>query len=467
MTRRSRNTTANATGRGWYAWWAALAFAFLLTLIILILVATATYWQRRGSLRSGAYARQTVQDLLFANGVDVRIGGSRPWDMHVVDDRDGRLFVDIVASGNIAMGEAYMNGEWYCPRLDVMFTKLLDSKAHYDLASRSGSQQLAWWTYRAMNATINMQSERRAWEVGEKHYDAGNDLFHAMLDARMTYTCGYWERARTLDEAQADKLEMCCRKIGLHLNDGARGPMVVLDIGCGWGSFMEYAAEKYGAKVIGLSVSREQVKWGEERLRGHRRHLSGLLEYRLQDYRDVLKSPYEFGLRFDAVVSIEMIEAVGKKNLDAFFDVAHTCLKPRGVFLLQAIGRMHTYGPPDQWIQKYIFPNGELPALSQIARSIERPGKLFVVEDLQNLGVSYDKTLMAWNANFQRAWHEDMSLREKYGLRFKRMWEYYLLTCAAAFRSRDIQLYQCVLSKGGVTGGVYRRPSLPSSPPSS
>lgn len=448
-----------------------LAAITLLAIVIIILWAIIAH-----TLRDNGRCRRLLEQLIQDRGVDVRVVylndqndgetammmmAGRPWDMYVVHDKDDRLFSDIVASGNLAMGESYMDGKWDCPRLDVMFAHLLRADMDSNAASNSLSQKFKLWCMRSMHAVVNLQSSRRAWEVGEKHYDTGNDLFEAMLDERMVYTCGYWERARNLDEAQRDKLELTCRKIGLHEHDASvHGPMVILDIGCGWGSFMEYAADRYGARVIGLTVSREQVRMGQERLRSRMPHLRGLVEYRLDDYREVLNKPEIYRGRFDAVVSLGMFEHVGQKNHAVFFDVAYVCLKPKGTFLLHTIGTNNPHGVPDRWIRRYVFPNGQLPALSDIAEQCESNERNMVVEDVQNFGNSYDRTLMAWNANFQRAWEMDAELRKKYGSRFKRMWEYYLQTCAAAFRTRRLQLYQCVLSKGGVPGGMYRRPGL-------
>lgn len=420
---------------------AVLVVIFLTVLICVYAVAALRLRTRRSS-------RERIENMLARIGADVRIDGQRPWDMRVLDDDSEDMFARVAATGNLALGEAYMDGRWTTERLDVMFAKLLRARA--DAENKGGWRLQA---LRVRHAVGNLQSPVRAWEVGERHYDVGNDLFAAMLDRRMTYTCGYWERAADLDSAQEDKLELTCRKIGLHEN---RGGMRVLDIGCGWGSFMFYAAEKYDARVVGATVSREQVRMGREHARasGEKR-----VAFLLADYRELLR---EDGHRetYDAVVSLGMFEHVGEKNYDDFVRVAHACLRPRGLLLLHTIGAPERGGIPDQWIRKYVFPNGQLPLLSQIATACEAPRRRLVIEDVHNFGPSYDRTLMAWNANFQRAWRDDAQLRERYGPRFKRMWEYYLQTCAAAFRVRALQLYQCVISKGGVPPPGYARPTL-------
>lgn len=356
---------------------------------------------------------------------DIRLDGARPWDMrlNVPDVADRAL-----SQANLGLGEAYMDGSWDCEALDEFFARLL--RAHVD-------QRVQPWrlVFHALRARLlNLQNMRRAWQVGEAHYDLGNDFYQAMLDPRMTYTCAYWDGAASLAEAQEAKLELTCRKLGL-----APG-MRVLDIGCGWGSFMGYAAEHYGVECVGLTISREQAEWARQRYAGLP------LEFRLQDYREVDE-------RFDRVVSIGMFEHVGRKNHRMFMEVAHRCLDDGGLLLLHTIGKNARGSVPDPWVDRYIFPNGDLPSVGQIGDACDG---LFVVEDLHNFGADYDRTLMAWYRNFEAAWPR---FSARLGERFRRMWRYYLLSCAGAFRSRDIQLWQWVMSRQGVPGG-YRRPSL-------
>jgi len=276
---------------------------------------------------------------------------------------------------------------------------------------------------------FNLQKKARAFQVAEDHYDIGNDLYERMLDKRLTYSCGYWKDAKNLDEAQEAKLDLVCRKIGLKKGDR------VLDIGCGWGSFAIYAAQKYGARVVGVTVSKEQVKLAEERGKGLP------VEFRVQDYRDVNDGPY------DHVISIGMFEHVGPKNYRTYMELVRRVLKPDGLFLLHSIGFKETGAVPDPWIDKYIFPNGLLPSAEQITAAANG---LFILEDCHNFGVYYEKTLLAWYENFKKAWPD---LHAQYGDRFYRMWEFYLLSCAAGFRARDLQLWQLVLSPHGAQGG--------------
>lgn len=275
-----------------------------------------------------------------------------------------------------------------------------------------------------------MQSKSRAYEVGKRHYDIGNDLYKAMLDKRMAYSCGYWRTAKTLEQAQEAKLDMACKKLGLKKG------MRVLDIGCGWGSFVKYAAEKYGVKCVGITVSKEQVKFARDVCKGLP------VEIRLQDYRNLNE-------KFDRIISIGMFEHVGYKNYRPYMKLVNNCLKPDGLFLLHTIGGNVSTSSTDPWINKYIFPNSMLPSAKQVASAYE---KLFVLEDWHSFGDDYGKTLMSWFRNFKKNWWQ---IKDNYNGRFYRMWEYYLLACAGSFRSRRNQLWQIVFSKKGVKGGYH------------
>ena len=358
---------------------------------------------------------------------DIKVGGTRAWDIRFLSDGVPER---VLAAGNLGLGEAYMDGHWECDRLDEFFARVL--RAHLD--EQIDPARLVFHALRAR--LMNRQTARRAWQVGEQHYDIGNEFYEAMLDRRMTYTCGYWSGgAKTLDEAQEHKLDMICRKLGLQPG------MRLLDIGCGWGSLMRFAAERYGVSCVGVTISKEQAEFGAERCKGLP------VEFRLKDYR-------ELDERFDRIASVGMFEHVGPKNYRAYMEVAHRCLADDGLFLLHTIGKNRRNTAPDPWIDKYIFPNGELPTIGQIA---DASGGLFVTEDLHNFGADYDRTLMAWHANFEAAWPR---FAQSMGERFGRMWRYYLMSCAGAFRARDIQLWQWVLSKNGLPGG-YVRPALP------
>ena len=362
------------------------------------------------------FSRRVNELLDLAN---VKVNGSRDWDIHIHDDR---FYKRVLAEGSLGLGESYMDNWWDANSLDQLFCKILEA----DLESKVKVSSLIWLFLQSK--LFNLQSMRRAFQVGEKHYDTGNDLFSRMLDKRLTYTCGYWKNATNLDQAQEDKLDLVCRKIGLKENQH------VLDIGCGWGSFIKFAAERYGARATGITISKEQA----EHVRENCKNLP--VEVRLQDYR-------ELNEEFDHIISLGMFEHVGHKNYKMYMKVASRCLKENGLFLLHTIGTNRTRHSPDPWINKYIFPNGVLPSMKDISMAFD---KYFVLEDFHSFGPDYDKTLMAWFQNFDSNWKD---LRDKYGDRFYRMWKYYLLGCAGAFRARNIQLWQLVLSKNGVAGG--------------
>ncbi|OGG78477.1 cyclopropane-fatty-acyl-phospholipid synthase [Candidatus Kaiserbacteria bacterium RIFCSPLOWO2_01_FULL_52_12b] len=367
-----------------------------------------------------ASARMFVENLL--KKADVTIGGNRPQDITVHDEC---LFNRVIRYGTLGLGESYMDGWWDANALDVFIHRVLTARL-----DRAVESNIASFFMFVKSVLFNRQSRSHSFEVGEAHYDLGNDLYEAMLDKRMVYTCGYWKYATTLDEAQEAKLNLVCKKISLKRGDR------ILDIGCGWGSFAKYAAEKYGASVIGITVSVEQAALARELCKG----LS--VEIRVQDYREVRE-------QFDHIVSLGMFEHVGYKNYRNYFDMARRCLKDDGLFLLHTLGGNNSVRSGELWMEKYIFPNGMLPSIAQIGKTIER---VFVMEDWHNFGIDYDKTLLAWFKNFDAAWPK---LREKYGDRFYRMWKYYLLSCAGAARAREMQLWQIVLSKNGVPGG-YR-----------
>ncbi len=274
----------------------------------------------------------------------------------------------------------------------------------------------------------NQQTRIRSKKVAQEHYDLSPELYESFLDPYNQYTCGYFKDTNNLNEAQEKKLDLICRKLQLSDRDK------VLDIGCGWGGFAKYAAKHYGCHVTGITISDEQAQYARE-------YTQGLpVEIKLIDYRDLSE-------KYDKILVCGMIEHVGYKNYRTFMKVVHNALKDDGLFLLHTMGGNHSVRGTDPWINKYIFPNGMLPSIKQIGKSIEG---LLVMEDWHNFGTNYDKTLMAWFENFHKGWP---NLKDKYGNRFYRMWKYYLLSCAGSFRARRIQLWQIVLSKHGVPDG--------------
>jgi len=363
--------------------------------------------------------RDQAQRLLDHAGV--RLNGDRPFDIQVHDER---LYARVFAQGSVGLGEAYMDGWWDCRQLDELF--------HRILRARLADAIQPWREIPRVLAAkvLNLQTPSRSYRVGEQHYDIGNALYARMLGRYWIYSCGYWREADNLDDAQRDKMDLICRKLGLEPG------MRVLDIGCGWGEMARYMAESYGVEVVGVTISREQVEHGQ-------RICQGLpVDIRLQDYRAVTE-------RFDRIVSVGMFEHVGYKNYPTFMEVSARCLKPDGLFLLHSIGGNRSTATTDPWIARYIFPNSMTPSAKQVTDAAEPH---YLIEDWHNFGVDYDRTLLAWCHNFDRHWHE---IADQFGDRFYRMWRYYLLSCAGSFRARGNQLWQIVLSPYGVPGG-YR-----------
>ena len=355
-------------------------------------------------------AKDKIHEILAM--ADIKVNCDRPWDIQVNDER---FYNRVLSEGTLGLGESYMDGDWDCEAMDVMFDKVLRA----DLESKI--QPLKMVIPIAKAWLMNSQRKSRAFEIGEKHYDIGNDLYERMLDKRMTYTCGYWRDAETIDDAQEAKLDLICRKIGV------KEGQTVLDIGCGWGSFAGYAAEKYGAKVTGITVSKEQISLAKERYK----HLD--VEFRYQDYRDVDEP-------FNHIVSVGMFEHVGPKNYKTYMEVVKRCLMDDGLFLLHTIGTNHRKTAFDQWTDKYIFPGGVLPTLAQVANASEHA---LYLRDLQNIGGDYDRTLLNWYENFDESWHE----LNGYSNRFYRMWRFFLLSAAGGFRANRNTLWQFVYSK--------------------
>jgi cyclopropane-fatty-acyl-phospholipid synthase len=366
--------------------------------------------------------RTFIENLLGSSGI--AINGEQPWDLHVYNDK---FYPRIVRDGALGLGEAYMEKWWDSPRLDIFFDRVLRAQLDTKI-----NIPLSFYWKKTLATIVNFQSKLRAKDVALKHYNLSNTLFETMLDRHMLYSCGYWKTASTLDEAQTAKLELICQK--LRLEPG----LTLLDIGCGWGGLAKYAAEKYGVSVVGVTIAEEQYHYAKK-------VCAGLpIEIRLQDYRDINK-------KFDRIVSVGMFEHVGHPNYATFMRVTHHALKDDGLFLLHTIGVNDTQSFANEWITKYIFPNGMLPSMAQISKSAE---KNFIVEDWHNFGAYYDNTLMAWYENFTQNWD---TIKSDFDERFYRMWTYYLLSCAGAFRARSMQLWQLVLSKNGVSG-VYCAP---------
>ena len=359
-------------------------------------------------------AKDVIQSLLAEAGIT--LNGSQPGDIQVHDER---VYKRWLSETELGLGESYMDGWWDAEVLDESFNKIL--RANLD---QKVKRNLNTALFILSTKLFNQQTKTKSKRVGREHYDLGNNLFRLMLDKRMCYSSGYWKNAQNLDEAQEAKLELICKK--LELKSGMR----ILDIGCGWGSFAKYATENYDVEVLGVSISKKQIELGQKLCEGLP------VELRFQDYREVQG-------KYDAILSIGFFEHVGYKNYRIYMEVVNRCLTEEGISLIHTIGNNTSVSYTNKWTDKYIFPNGMIPSVAQTAKAAEG---LFVIEDVHNFGPDYDKTLMAWYANFRKAWPQ---LKEAYGDRFYRMWRYFLLSSAGGFRSRFNQLWQFVMTKPG------------------
>ena len=351
---------------------------------------------------------------------DIKIDGDRSWDIQVHDEG---FYDRVLKDQSLGLGESYMENAWDVEDLDVCIYRIL-------MADLEKNFKPSWshvWAYFKAKF-FNRQNRSGSLEVIDQHYQLGNDLYQNMLDPLMTYSCGYWKNAKNLKDAQVAKYDLIARKLGFKKG------MRVLDIGCGWGGFAKYVSEQYGVEVVAITLSENQAAYAKEVCKDL------LVEIRVQDYRDLNE-------KFDRIVEIGMFEHVGVKNHRTFMEVAHRCLNDNGMVMLHTIGGNRSTVTGDPWLDKYIFRGGQLPSVAQIGTSIEG---LFVMEDWHNFSVDYDKTLMAWFQNFDDNWDK---IKQNYPAHFYRMWKYYLLSCAGSFRARYIQLWQVVLSKGGVLGG--------------
>jgi cyclopropane-fatty-acyl-phospholipid synthase len=370
------------------------------------------------------------ESLLSGSGV--RVGGDRPWDIRVNRDRLYRRAL----RGSLGVGESYIDGDWDCEALDELFRRVLSSDARrYPLVRAAEG-------LKALQARFtNLQTKRRSRAVAEEHYDLDHRMYALFLGPWNQYTCCFFDGTDDLERAEVRKLELICDK--LELRPGDR----LLDIGCGWGGLAKYAAQVRGCEVTGISLSDQQIRYAVE-------YTKGLpVTIRKLDYRDLPAS----GLApFDKISIVGMIEHVGYKNYATLMGVVHQMLKPDGLFLLHTIGNCERTQVVDPWIEKYIFRNSMAPAMSQLADAAE--GR-FVIEAWENYGQHYVPTLQAWYDRFNANWDRIRALAtaKPFDERFRRMWNYYLMSCKAAFEVEQLHLWQLVMTRRGSGRGVYRR----------
>lgn len=365
--------------------------------------------------------RDRVAALLA--GADIHPDGGGECDPAI---HDQRFYSRVLAQGSLGLGETWMDGWWDVASLDGMLARLLaaqlDERVH-GLASLADNLRAR---------LLNLQAERRSREVGRRHYDLGNDLYAAMLGKRLIYSCGYWRDAQDLDAAQEAKLDLVCRK--LRLRPGQR----LLDIGCGWGALLCWAARHYGVQAHGVTLSRNQYEYARCRIAED--GLEGRVTVALQDYRDIVGAA-----QFDKIASVGMFEHVGLKNLPVYFGTAQRLLRDGGLFLNHGITHDRE-GWPDsvntRFINRYVFPDGELDTVSNVQRAMERAG--FEIWDVEGLRPHYALTL--------RHWIERLETRRPAALQHVteevfRIWRLYMAACARAFEDGSVGVSQILVSK--------------------
>ena len=328
---------------------------------------------------------------------------------------------ELMKSTSLALGEAYMNGDL---EIEGDIYQALD---HFLGQMGKFSTDEGALKKLMFSATTKKNQKKEV----SSHYDIGNDFYKLWLDETMSYSCGYFcHDDDTLLQAQENKVDYILKK--LYLQEG----MTLLDIGCGWGYLLIEAARKYKVHGIGITLSEEQFKESEKRIREE--GLEDLLTVKLMDYRDLPKLKQQF----DRVVSVGMLEHVGRDNYQLFLDSVHKVMKPGGLFLLHFISALEEH-PGDPWIKKYIFPGGVVPSLREIL-SYAAEDKFHTL-DVENLRMHYNRTLLCWEKNYRE--HID-EVRKQFDEKFVRMWDLYLSACAATFHNGIIDLHQVLMSNG-------------------
>lgn len=355
----------------------------------------------------------------FQNNEEYVIGDGTPQFEITVKNEISKT--ELLKSTSIALGEAYMRGDIEIQGDLFQVLNLFLSQMDKFTTDAKSLKNLIFTSSSPKNQKSEVQS----------HYDIGNNFYSLWLDDTMTYSCGYFKSDNdSLHDAQINKINHSLKK--LNLKEG----MSLLDIGCGWGSLLIEAAKKYKVHGLGITLSEEQFKKCNERIKEE--NLENLLEVKLMDYRDLIKS----GRSFDRVISIGMLEHVGRENYELFIKNVDGVLKPEGVFLLHYISALKEY-PGDPWIKKYVFKGGVIPSLREII-NICGDYKFYVI-DVESLRRHYVKTLLCWRDNYNKNIDK---ISKMFNQEFIRMWELYLSSCAATFNNGIIDLHQILITKG-------------------
>ncbi|SMX23911.1 Cyclopropane-fatty-acyl-phospholipid synthase [Boseongicola aestuarii] len=372
-------------------------------------------------------------DFHLDDGRVFRVEGPNPGPVAELHIHNPDVFARLIREGDLGFSEAYLEGWWTTPDLQAFMDVVHEDN---DEMYNSYSGMAIVRAFERLRHWMNSNSKAQARKNISHHYDLGNDFYGLWLDDSMTYSSALFKTGQEgLEKAQEQKYASMVDQMGAQPGDH------VLEIGCGWGGFAEYAAKERGLKVTGLTISQEQYDYAVDRMA--RAGLSEKVDIKLQDYRD------EKGI-YDGIASIEMFEAVGEKYWPVYFETVRDRLKPGRSATLQIITiedhRFETYRKSVDFIQKYVFPGGMLPSPSVLRSEIERAG-LNVLQSIE-FGESYSQTLRRWHETFNARWDEIKTLRG-FDDRFRRMWNFYLTSCAAGFHAGSIDVTQITVTKPG------------------
>lgn len=357
--------------------------------------------------------------LLRFKGREYPIGTGAP--RFVVDFKEVIPVSELLNSTSIALGEAYMDEKI---EIEGNLYEALD--AFLGQMGRFSTDETA--LKKLIHTSLSKKNQEQ--EV-TSHYDIGNDFYKLWLDETLSYSCAYFKNPEdTLYQAQVNKVDYILKK--LNLKEG----MSLLDIGCGWGYLLIEAVKKYKVKGTGITLSQEQYKEFQKRILEE--GLEDDLTVELMDYRDLPRA----GKQYDRVVSVGMVEHVGRENYQLFIDSVSQVMKDGGAFLLHFISALKEH-PGDAWIKKYIFPGGVVPSLREMIHAMSEDD--FHVMDVENLRLHYNKTLLCWAKNYRESLEQ---VRKMFDERFVRMWDLYLSSCAATFHNGIIDLHQILVTKG-------------------
>ena len=369
-------------------------------------------------------------DIELPDGRVFRAEGKSAGYVTAITIHNKDIFARLIREGDLGFMESYMEGWWDTPDLMTFMDFVHDAEDEvFDGFPGQGLVR----AYEKLRFWLQSNSKRQAKKNISYHYDLGNDFYGLWLDDTMTYSSAYFKTGQeSLEAAQIQKYAAMVDAMGVKAGDH------VLEIGCGWGGFAEYAAKERGLIVTGLTISREQLNYARERI--EKAGLSDRVTFKMQDYRD------ETGT-YDGIASIEMFEAVGEKYWPVYFETVRKCLKPGAKATLQIITvqdrRFEVYRKGVDFIQKYIFPGGMLPSPSVLRKEVEKSG--MCVDGSIEFGESYSQTLRRWSDVFNERWNEIASLG--FDDRFRRMWNLYLSSCAGTFHSGNCDVTQITVSR--------------------